>query len=942
MKRFVNFLALFKDGLEPPSITFNKTATASSSLYFPSDPSLAVRFERNSDILAPKKQCSGQARNIWQSNVSDQSPWFQVDLGQTYSTTQLVVWNRNDCCWGRLTPFSITISGTNATSSPTLKDQAPCFTSNDPKPPSTVGIYANCSSVGRYVIIRLTGQNNYDRGYNFHLCAIQVYGSVYIPPPPSPPPPLLPAPPSPSPPAPPYPPNPPGYYGCNATLFYNLSNFLDPIQVTQQRDFSFLSSNSQLTILTVFLRSCMIIINISSITATVVAGQCNSSASPVDSSNGLSAIFSSQVTSFGYYAPSLLYFLLDGNNIRTIDSNTPYAVTTLYTIQRTNTFGNYLNFVPVYGCKDDVVASIYYVMLANIDPNNELITGSYVLSAVNLISKTISWVAGNYTAYNVFPVRQGLNTSASFSPSHPGGNRCVVVNGTINIIDGINANILRQVTPSTGLTLNFVGNETAYPLSSQNGFRLNASFSISYGLEYLPLYQKFVYGGFETTKFFTTSLDGFQTSPSRCNGYYYGSAGYSSSAPAPGNRIFISNSYSLIYIDYLDINITNSTNTSGYSSPPPYPPWPPAQLFPPLPPSPPPSPNPSLYCYFPNPIASPDCAILADFYNSTGGQNWNSKTGWSIAATLGAYISSFLGVAVSSPPNNGVKSINLNNNQLSGTIPSTIGNLTNLGTLILSNNQLSGTIPSTIGSLSSLLSLYLNNNLLSGTIPSTMGNLANLGAFILFNNQLNGTIPATIGNLTNLLTLLLDNNQLSGTIPSTIGSLSNLMSLDLSSNQLNGTIPATIGNLTNLGFLNLNANKLNGTIPSIIGNLSSLVTLSLSNNQLNGTIPDAIGSIPSLTTLSLCSNSLSGSIPASLSRLTVLNLENNNNLYGNATLIPTPRLDGATVSIFGTNITGNLTTQLVNFCINDQTSCCGCNKTLVPNCPVTKSCGCTQ
>jgi len=111
---------------------------------------------------------------------------------------------------------------------------------------------------------------------------------------------------------------------------------------------------------------------------------------------------------------------------------------------------------------------------------------------------------------------------------------------------------------------------------------------------------------------------------------------------------------------------------------------------------------------------------------------------------------------------------------------------------------------------------------------------------------------------------------------------------------------------------------------------------------LNGTIPDAIGSIPSLTTLSLCSNSLSGSIPASLSRLTVLNLENNNNLYGNATLIPTPRLDGATVSIFGTNITGNLTTQLVNFCINDQTSCCGCNKTLVPNCPVTKSCGCTQ
>ena len=215
-KFVTKFLALMQNGQEPISITYNKTATASSNRYFPTDPSLAIRFQRNSDIYSPEKQCSGQARNIWMSDPTDTNPWLQVDLGQTYSTTALFIWNRNDCCWGRLTPFSITISDTNATTvGPTFKDQSPCFMSDDPKPPSKVGIYADCVSVGRYVIIRLTGPNHYNYGTDFHVCAIQVYGSLYSaspspPPTPLPPPRPSPPPPSPNPPPPPSPsPSPP-------------------------------------------------------------------------------------------------------------------------------------------------------------------------------------------------------------------------------------------------------------------------------------------------------------------------------------------------------------------------------------------------------------------------------------------------------------------------------------------------------------------------------------------------------------------------------------------------------------------------------------------------------------------------------------------------------------------------------------------------------------
>jgi len=48
----------------------------------------------------------------------------------------------------------------------------------------------------------------------------------------------------------------------------------------------------------------------------------------------------------------------------------------------------------------------------------------------------------------------------------------------------------------------------------------------------------------------------------------------------------------------------------------------------------------------------------------------------------------------------------LSSNQLSGTIPSTIGSLTNLQELYFPTNQLSGTIPSSIISLTNLYSLY--------------------------------------------------------------------------------------------------------------------------------------------------------------------------------------------------------------------------------------------
>jgi hypothetical protein len=139
--------------------------------------------------------------------------------------------------------------------------------------------------------------------------------------------------------------------------------------------------------------------------------------------------------------------------------------------------------------------------------------------------------------------------------------------------------------------------------------------------------------------------------------------------------------------------------------------------------------------------------------------------------------------------------------------------------------------------------LYLQSNELTGSIPSEIGNLTNLTFLTFYNNQLTGSIPPEIGNLTNLTYLSLSNNQLTGSIPPEIGNLTNLQyqgGLWLNDNQLTGEIPPEIGNLTNLTGLGLSNNQLTGSIPPEIGNLTNLTNLRLEWNQLTGEIPESI------------------------------------------------------------------------------------------------------
>ncbi|KAJ3299855.1 hypothetical protein HDU76_006207 [Blyttiomyces sp. JEL0837] len=192
----------------------------------------------------------------------------------------------------------------------------------------------------------------------------------------------------------------------------------------------------------------------------------------------------------------------------------------------------------------------------------------------------------------------------------------------------------------------------------------------------------------------------------------------------------------------------------------------------------------------------------------------------------------------------------------------------------LSQNQLSGSIPSSLGQLSNLVFLYLSSNQLSGDIPDAIGNLANLQYLYLSSNRLSGNIPDALSNLSNLLELGLSSNQLNGDIPNSLSKLQSLKHLSLDSNMLSGGIPDSVSNLSNLQDLYLSFNQFTGNITDSLGKLSNLVNLGLSSNQLSGSIPETLSNLRNLQKLYLQSNFLTGSIPTSLVTLPNLQLLN--------------------------------------------------------------------
>jgi Leucine-rich repeat (LRR) protein len=90
--------------------------------------------------------------------------------------------------------------------------------------------------------------------------------------------------------------------------------------------------------------------------------------------------------------------------------------------------------------------------------------------------------------------------------------------------------------------------------------------------------------------------------------------------------------------------------------------------------------------------------------------------------------------------------------------------------LILNHADLMGSIPMELayGLQEQLVDLHMENNDLTGTIPSELGQLTQLETLFLHENALTGTIPSWLGQLSLLKQLQLHSNKLVGSMPSEI------------------------------------------------------------------------------------------------------------------------------------------------------------------------------
>ncbi|XP_021769122.1 probable leucine-rich repeat receptor-like protein kinase At5g49770 [Chenopodium quinoa] len=209
--------------------------------------------------------------------------------------------------------------------------------------------------------------------------------------------------------------------------------------------------------------------------------------------------------------------------------------------------------------------------------------------------------------------------------------------------------------------------------------------------------------------------------------------------------------------------------------------------------------------------------------------------------------------------------LDLSENQLGGTLP--VSNMTTSGLdkllkakhFHLGRNKLSGEIPSELFSSGmSLIHVILNENQLNGSIPETLGLVQNLTVIRLDRNSLSGSVPQNLSMLTNVSELYLANNNLSGSIPD-LTRMTLLTFVDLSNNNFDATsVPQWVEELPNLTTLVMANTSLEGNISTTLFSLPQIQTVVLNNNQLNGTVEIPANVSMNLRLLDLRNNSIDG------------------------------------------------------------------------------------
>lgn len=205
----------------------------------------------------------------------------------------------------------------------------------------------------------------------------------------------------------------------------------------------------------------------------------------------------------------------------------------------------------------------------------------------------------------------------------------------------------------------------------------------------------------------------------------------------------------------------------------------------------------------------------------------------------------------------------------------------------MNTNDMYGTIPEAIGDMTSLSVLYERR---THARPAAHARARDRS---LGFNEFSGSLPGSIFLLPAVTEIDMSGNALSGELPVWWAQGVELHSLDVSLNQLSGTIPDTVPAASHMVFLDLSVNAFRGALPASFSNMVWLETLSLADNEItgargaagpcgvmltrsacrhSGTLPDWLGQFPDVSELDFSNNGLSGSLPCALGNLSSLEM----------------------------------------------------------------------
>lgn len=333
------------------------------------------------------------------------------------------------------------------------------------------------------------------------------------------------------------------------------------------------------------------------------------------------------------------------------------------------------------------------------------------------------------------------------------------------------------------------------------------------------------------------------------------------------------------------------------------------------------------FVILPSDSCDADSTILVDIYNSTDGANWNVNSGW-----LAGPVSSWAGVTLNGCT---VDNLDLSSNNLSGTIPETIGEFNSLTCLDLSGNNFKDSITSSILNNTDLTCLNLSNNSLT-SLPNFSGSSItnlNVDSNALSFSDLEAIISIDTVSyndqalLTQDTSITLNKGEALGINFTTDGSANsyqwfkdgqilsdetlNSLSISPVSVSDSGTYRCVVSNSIAPGTLlstglfrvtvidlgpceqdSLSLVELYNTADGINWNVSNWLStpisqwegvslngcrvdsISLVNSNLSGNITGQLGILDSLSYLNLSGNNLNGAVPDSLNLATNLNYLN--------------------------------------------------------------------